>query len=230
MKQRIPLFLIVTLPESGQSAGPPFDATKVTASIDSFALVTRVTGSRPTGYVIQTIARDNENNIRLAVDYHLGSTVQRVEMMMDGRTLAPVAHWEMLARRGGGDTRGEVRFSDGRARGAFILSKGVIDIPLDTGIVDDDASTALLTALPLEGARAFTFRTFASPGQVELTRVTVAGIDTVTVPAGRFEAYRLTVMARDTSSVFVSTASPRRVVLVRLSDGSSEMQLMNRRR
>jgi hypothetical protein len=61
---------------------------------------------------------------------------------------------------------------------------------------------------------------------VEITRVMVAGMDTVSVPAGRFETYRLTVMARDTSSVFVSTAKPRRVVLVRLSDGSQEMRLL----
>jgi hypothetical protein len=36
-------------------------------------------------------------------------------------------------------------------------------------------------------------------------------------------------MARDTSRVFVSTAAPRRVVLVRLGDGSQEMRLVNRR-
>ena len=108
------------------------------------------------------------------------------------------------------------------------MSRGLIDVPLDTGIVDDDASTMLLTALPLDSARSFVFRTFAAPGKVEITRVQVAGIDTVTVPAGRFESYRLTVMARDTSSVFVTTARPHKVVLVRLGDGSQEMRLINR--
>lgn len=220
--------LLIAIPvfRSAQSAGHPFDATKIYASIDSFAFVTRVTGAQPAGYMVQTIARDNDN-IRIAVDYDLGSTVQRVEMMMSGRTLAPIGHAEMVARRYGGDARGEVHFSDGRARGAYILSKGVIDIPLDSGIVDDDASTALLPTLPLDSAKSFTFRTFASPGRVEITRVLVAGIDTVTVPAGRFEAFRLTVMARDTSSVYVSTVVPRRVVLVRLSDGSGEMRLLS---
>lgn len=220
--------LLIAIPLFGfaQSAAHPFDATKVHASIDSFAFVTRVSGARPAGYMVQTIVRDNDN-IRIAVDYDLGATVQRVEMLMGGRSLAPIGHAEMVARRSGGDARGEVHFSDGRARGAYILSKGVIDVPLDAGIVDDDASTALLPTLPLDSAKSFTFRTFASPGRVEITRVLVAGIDTVTVPAGRFEAFRLTVMARDTSSVFVSTAAPRRVVLVRLSDGSGEMRLLN---
>jgi hypothetical protein len=51
----------------------------------------------------------------------------------------------------------------------------------------------------------------------------------VSVPAGRFESWRLTVMARDTSSVFVSRAAPFKVLLVRLGDGS-EMRLMNKPR
>lgn len=228
MKIATSVLLVVLIAASGQSSGHPFDATRIAAGIDSFAIVTPVT-QRTAGYVVQTVARDG-GNIRMAIDYDLGPTVQRVEMMMNGRTLAPVAHWEGLTRRGRGDTRGEVRFTDGRARGAYILSRGVIDVPVDTGLVDDDASTALLAALPLDTGRAFTFRTFASPGQVEITRVTVGGIDTVTVPAGRFETYRLEVMARDTSTVFISRAAPYRVVLVRLRDGSQEMRLINRGR
>jgi hypothetical protein len=151
-------------------------------------------------------------------------------MAMDPRTLAPLAHWETLSRRGLGDASGEILFRDGRARGAFILSRGLIDIPLDTGIVDDDASTALLVALPIDSMRAFTFRTFASPGEVQITRVRVEGLDTVTVPAGRFAAHRLLVMARDTSRVYISATPPRRVVLVRLGSGSQEMRLINARR
>src|SRR5207253_1280639 len=114
-----------------------------------------------------------------------------------------------------GDANGELMFSDGRVRGAYIMSRGIIDLPLEQGIIDDDAATMLLATLPLDSARAFTFRSFASPGRVETTRVEVAGIDTVSVPAGRFVAHRLVVMARDTSNVFVSTSLPRRVVLVR---------------
>jgi hypothetical protein len=229
MKQMIPVFVIVLLAGTrGQSTGHPFDASAINSSIDSFVVVTGVTTPRTVGHVVQTIARER-GAIRLAVDYNLGATMQRVEMVMDGNSLAPMAHWESLIRRGLGETRGEMQFRDGRARGVYILSKGVVDVPIDTGVVDDDASTALLAALPLDTGRTFTFRTFASPGRVEVTRVQVAGIETVTVPAGRFETWRLTVMARDTSNVFVSTGIRRRVVLVRLSDGSQEMRLVNKR-
>jgi hypothetical protein len=222
------LLLAVVAATSAQSPGHPFEAARISASIDTFVIVTRVTGSswRPAGGVVQTVARDT-TAIRIAVEYSFPDTRQRVEMAMDAHSLAPLAHWETLSRRGKGDARGEVMFREGRARGTFILSKSVIDLPIDSGIVDDDASTALLPSLPLDTGRTFTFRTLASPGEVQLTRVRVTGIETVTVPAGRIEAYRLLVMARDTSDVYVSTASPRRVVLVRLADGSQEMRLIS---
>ena len=230
MKLIVPIFLNTIAAQARQSTGHPFDATRISASIDSFAIVTGVTNRRTVGTVVQTIALDR-GLIRVAIDYSLGpATQQRVEMAMDGKSLAPVAHWETLTRRGLGETRGEVMFRDGRARGAYILSKGVIDVPVDSGVVDDDASTMLLSALPLDSAKSFTFRTFASPGRVEVTRVQVAGIDTITIPLGTFRAHRLVVMARDTSNVFVSVAPPHQVLLVRLSDGSQEMQLLNRRR
>ena len=211
-----------------QSPGHPFNPSRIVASADSFVVVTRVTGGdwRVIGGVVQTVARDT-NAIRMALDASFMGSKHRIEMAMHPTTLAPLAHWEKISRRGQGDANGELMFSDGRVRGAYILSKGIIDLPLENGIVDEDAATMLLATLPLDSARSFTFRTFASPGKVETTRVDVAGVDTVTVPAGRFVTKRLVVMARDTSHVFVSTTPPHRVVLVRLANGSTEMLLIN---
>jgi hypothetical protein len=230
MKRLIPaVFAMGLAATTGQSASHPFIPTRIVSSIDSFVIVTRVTNGawRPIGGLVQTVARDT-GAIRIAVEYAFPESKQRVEMAMHPVTLAPIAHWEALSRRDRGTTNGEVMFSDGRARGAFILSRNVFDVRLDSGIVDNDASTALLAALPLESRRDYAFRSFASPGQVETTRVTFGGIDSVSVPAGRFESYRLTVMARDTSHVFVTTALPHRIVLVRLGNGAQEMRLVNR--
>ena len=231
MKRLIPLLGLVVAATTGQSTGHPFVASRIVPASDSFVIVTRVNGGpwRPAGGLVQTIARDT-TAIRIAVEYSFPDTRQRVEMAMHPTTLAPLAHWETLSRRGVGDATGEVMFRDGRARGAFILSKTLIDVPLDSGIVDDDASTALLATLPLDSARDFSFRAFASPGELQVTRVRVEAIDTVTVPAGKFAAHRLLVMARDTSHVYVSTTMPRRVVLVRLGNGLQEMRLINGRR
>lgn len=230
MKEFLPGGLLalaaLTLP---QSTGHPFDSRKIIAAADSFVVVTRVTGGqwRPVGGIVQTVARDT-TAIRVAVDAVFTDSKHRVELAMHPKTLAPLAHWEKMTRQGRGDVNGEVMFSDGRARGAFILSKRVFDVPLDSGVVDDDASTVLLSALPLDSARSFTFRTFASPGETQVTRVEVMGTDTVSVPAGSFAVYRARVMARDTSEVFITTSKPQRVVLVRLSGGAQEMRLVNR--
>jgi hypothetical protein len=231
MRRAIPVLLVALVAAStAQSAGHPFISSRVVASVDSFVIVTRVTGGpwRPIGGVVQTVARDT-NAWRIAVDYQFPETKQRIEMAIGLQSLAPLAHWEQMARRGRGETHGEVMFGDGRAKGAFILSKQVFDIPLDSGLVDDDASTALLPALPIDSIKSFRFRTFASPGEVQTTRVQVEGLDTVTVPIGKFQAYRLLVMSRDTSRVYVTATLPRRVILVRLADGSQEMRVINRR-
>ncbi len=234
MAKRLTLLILLSAglgASQTQQPGHPFDANRLRSSSDSFVVYTRVaTGEwRPIGGVIQTIAHDS-NAIRLAVEYAFPDSKQRVEMAMDPTTLAPIAHWETLTRTGRGDTHGEMRFRDGRARGAYILSKGVVDVPIDTGLVDDDASTALLAALPLDTGRTYFFRTFASPGEVQTTRVRVEGTETLTVPAGRFDASRLLVMARDTSRVYVTTLAPHRIVLVRLAAGTQEMRLINQRR
>jgi hypothetical protein len=222
------LFVAGVAATAQQSPGHPFNPSRIVPSADSFVVVTRVTGGDwgAIGGVVQTVVRDT-NAIRMSLDAVFMDSKQRIEMAMHPGTLAPLAHWEKVSRKGQGDANGELMFSDGRVRGAYILSKGVIDLPLERGIIDDDAATMLLATLPLDSARAFSFRTFASPGKVETTRVEVVGIDTVSVPAGRFVAHRLVVMARDTTNVFVSTTPPRRVVLVRLANGSTEMRLIN---
>ena len=204
----------------------PFTPASLRFATDSFALVTRVTGAPPAGYVIQTISREGDH-IRIVVDYDLiGALRQRVNMEMDGTTLAPIRHTETVQQPGRGQVRADIVINNGRAKGDFVRALAMVDVPVDADAIDDEASTALLPSLPLRDGYATSFTTFAAPGRTETTRVTVTGRETVAVPAGTFEAFRLVVMARDTSYVFVTTSSPRRVVLVRLPDGSGEMRLL----
>jgi hypothetical protein len=210
-----------------QSAGHPFDPARVVPSIDSFALVTRVTGEKPAGYVVQTIARQPKV-VRIATEYDLGDLKQRIEMAMDSATLTPLMHWESIVAAGR-EARGEVHFTDGRASGAYIRAKSIIDVPVPAGVIDEDAGTALLPALDLDKLQPVSFRMFGPPGVLSTTRVEALGIDTVSVPAGTYEAFKLRVMARDTSEIFISTVRPRRVLLVRLGDHSGEMRLISHR-
>src|SRR4051812_6082046 len=112
------LLVTFTVAAAPQSAGHPFDPTRIVASADSFVVVTRVTGNdwRVIGGVVQTIARDT-NAIRMSLDAAFMDSKHRIEMAMHPTSLAPIAHWEKISRRGQGDANGEVMFSDGRVRG-----------------------------------------------------------------------------------------------------------------
>jgi hypothetical protein len=231
MKRLLSRAIVVLAATAAQSPGHPFDPSLITPGADSLVIETRADPKAPwraTGGLIQTVARDT-NAIRISVDIEFANSAQRVEMAMHPESLAPLAHWETLNANGRAASPGQVIFRDGRAKGAFLLSKSVFDIPLDSGIVDDDASTVLLTALPLDSEKEFSFRTFASPGELQLTRVRVVGDSTFSVPAGNFTTRHLLVMSRDTSHVYVSTSKPRRVVLVRLGTGLQQMVLYNKR-
>lgn len=209
-----------------QPAGHPFHSGQLRTGTDSFALFSPPSRPTPAGYVVQSVLRDRDS-IRIVVDYDLGRALrQRVEMLMSGSTLAPISHAETAQSAGRAAVRAEVRFRGGRAVGDFLRERAPVDAPIDAGVIDDEAATALLTTLPLVDGYRTSFQTFASPGRVETTRLSVLGRDTITVPAGHFETFRVEVMGRDTSHIFITTRAPRRVVLVRLLDGSGEMRLL----
>src|SRR3954469_5015524 len=164
----------------GQSSGQPFDPARITPSIDSFALVLRAAGEKPAGYVVQTIAREPKV-VRMAIEYDLGPSKQRIEMAMDSATLAPLMHWENVTV-GAREAHGEVHFTNGHATGAYIRAKSIIDVPVPLGVIDEDASTALLPALDLDRQEMISFRMFGAPGEISTTRVEMLGKDTVNVP------------------------------------------------
>ena len=66
--------------------------------------------------------------------------------------------------------------------------------------------------------------------EVRVTQFTVPAKETVTVPAGTFEAYKLilTLPSKDTLAVFVTVAEPRHTVLIRGENGATEIRLVKR--
>lgn len=207
----------------------PFDASKLRIGRDSFELVFRSAGSSPAGSLVQRVVREGDS-LRVVIDNTIGTAVrQHTDILMSATTLSPLFHHEVIGVSGRRNLIGEIRFANGRALGAYATMNprnNRIDLAIDSDVIDDEVSTALLATLPLADGYATSFRTFANPGVVETTHVTVTGRETVTVPAGTFDTYRLRVAARDTSAIFITTGEPRRLVLVRLLDGSGEMRLV----
>ena len=94
-------------------------------------------------------------------------------------------------------------------------------------VVDDNALVALVPALPLGEGAGWSFTLFSS-GQNKLIpmTLTVTGRDTVDVPAGRFDAWRVAVAGGPAPlAVFVTTAAPRRVVRIEVVGSPLEFVL-----
>lgn len=134
------------------------------------------------------------------------------------------------------ETQIVLRYSGGRVQGDAQVagSEGPRRFPVDTavspGIVDDNAVQALLPYLKWGLNTEWRFDVFASgENRIRPMTLTSADIVEVTVPAGRFEAYRADL--RGTAQVvsfYVTTATPHRVIRVSLSGSPIEFLAINR--
>jgi zinc protease len=91
-----------------------------------------------------------------------------------------------------------------------------VDTVVAPGAIDDNALTALIVALPFEQGQTFNLNVFSSgEGATKVVSVKVAGVETVTVPAGTFPAYRLELSGMQLPIVMhVSQAAPRRLLRI----------------
>jgi zinc protease len=114
-------------------------------------------------------------------------------------------------------------YSGGRVKGTVVVPQGTgepksmtIDTTAAPGTVDDISVNLVLPALPLAEGKTFSVPVFsANDGATKVLTVRVAGIESVTVPAGTFQAYRLELAGMQVPIVcHVSTASPRRLLRV----------------
>lgn len=121
------------------------------------------------------------------------------------------------------DTEIRVDYAGGRATGRArtptregTVEEREIDVAVPPGVVDDNTLHSLLPALEWGPGAAWVVPVLASgKGTVVASTLRVTGIETVEVPAGTFEAYRVVLERKDGPTAFwVSTGSPRRVVKV----------------
>lgn len=159
----------------------------------------------------------------------------RVEVLFNATSLAPLSH---VADAMGGMSQGHtsIAFADGRAKGRVQVptAQGVrtsdVDVAMDADVTDEAIADVLLATADLEKGMSGSYRAFrASTGKIESTRVRVADRETISVPAGKFEVFRIEVRdGRET--LFVTTAEPRIVVASRTRQAgtaaSVEMRLV----
>lgn len=95
----------------------------------------------------------------------------------------------------------EVTFKDNKASGTMTLGGQTRQIEADLGgplFADGAGTSAVLATLPLAEGYETTFRNFDIQRQkVKLMQVKVVGVETVTVPAGTYEAFKLEVTSAE---------------------------------
>lgn len=95
----------------------------------------------------------------------------------------------------------DLTFSDSTVTGTIVMQddEQSVDVHLDGPIYSDGAAANLIiAALPLEGGYTATYRTLDLMQQRERAmQVEVVGTDTLTVPAGSFDAYRVEISSAE---------------------------------
>lgn len=123
----------------------------------------------------------------------------------------------------GQQTEIHLTYANGRVKGtAMAPQQGgtpkqiTVDTVAPPGTIDDNALGVLLAALPLEQGKSFNLTVFSSgEGASKVVTVKVAGVESVTVPAGTFPAYRLELSGMQLPIVMhVTQQSPRRLVRI----------------
>jgi zinc protease len=204
-----------------------FDFTRLAARRDSF--VVRVQGN-PMGASTYELAKEADGWLVKEATTIAGGMVQQGTTLRTDASLAP----RLLEQRGkmqGQDTKADITFAGGRAKGAAVtpsaqgLKPVTVDVELPVGTIDDNA---LAFALPLlrwaPGAKHVLSSFSAGKGTVTPITLTVTATEQVTVPAGTFEAYRVEQTGGEAPvTFFLATAAPHR--LLKLTTGPVELVL-----
>lgn len=195
-----------------------FHPTRLEARSDSFAVFA---GGAPIGGQRLTLERVEEGWTFTESTEITGRMEQRTTVLF-ADDLTPLS-----VRQAGtamGDSMGvAIDYARGRVTGTARtpspeghFEERTLDLEVPAGVVDDNMLQALLVTLPWSPSAAWRIAVFsAGRGEVLKTILQVTGVETVEVPAGTFEAYRLELRREDAPVAFwITTAAPHRVVKV----------------
>ena len=211
---------------------PFFRAAAVVVARDSFEL--HLNG-QVRGAYMTSVARES-GNFRVKSTFALGGSDMREEHdVVFNAALRPLSHAVKQTAQGLNYVT-DVKVAQDRASGTAQnpgpagIATANIDVAIPDRTIDDEAVPVLLPTLELAEGLAMTFNSLdARRGRILVNEVKVQGRESVTVPAGTFEVWNVTVRYSTSTqpvTMLVTTAEPRRLVLVR--QGPLEMRLAKR--
>jgi len=138
----------------------------------------------------------------------------------------------------GKDVTLDVTVANGKATGRAVapqppegaIGTKEIDVALPAGTLDDNMLAALAGALAWAPGASFTLSVLSSgSGEVRQVTLAVTGTESVTVPAGTFEAYRVELSgATNAATFFITTAAPHYLVKIAPAGPPIEVVLVRR--
>ena len=218
----------LVLSASGAAAQEPVrwaDLDRALVEADSFAF--RVNGQQM-GVQVLTLQR-TEDGLRFEETSSMAQVTQTTEVLMS----EPLAMRSVRQRGifGGREARVDVEYGAERATGTALTpaagpTEVTIDAPIVAGAVDDNVLTALLPAIDWTATTDVIVPIFHSGRNTTAEmRLRVSGTETVEVPAGSFETWRVESSGDEAPLVFfIESAAPHR--LVRLEIGGAPVDIV----
>jgi predicted Zn-dependent peptidase len=193
------------------------DPAQIVAHTDSFQITVQ---GNAMGSQVGTIRKSADSLVYSErVSIPAAGATQTTTAVFDPKTLAVVTV-DQTGKAGNQPSEIHLRFAGGRVKGSATIPQQSgtprtvqIDTTIAAGTYDETSLTALIPALPLAAGKTLHLSVL-SPGEgvPQVYTLRVAGPDSVTVPAGKFTAWRVEITGAASIVMHVTTATPRRVV------------------
>jgi uncharacterized protein DUF3108 len=219
-------FLLVSAAGAGGAARVAAQAVAGRIALDQAQLVSRSDSSRvlaqgnPIGATVSAVRRTTDSLVYTERSA-LGDAFEQVTTIVLDPRDASVKDVVQTITQQGKKAETRLTYGNGRVKGRGAGPQpdgGVKEFAIDTavaaGTYDASAVPLVAPALPLAPGRRFTLSFFSSDeSAIKVLTFEVGAPESVTVPAGTFQAYRVEVSgSRIPFVLYVSTATPRRIV------------------
>jgi zinc protease len=204
----------------------PLDVSKLVARTDSFTILVQ---GNPFGYQKSTLEK-TADGFRYVEESQIGPVLQQNTVIAMTAT-GEVRTISQTGKVQGQDTKIDVTVANGKATGSATTPgpEGIRTVTVDTevpaGIIDDNAVSALLPALAWSPTASWTFPVLSSgEGTVKTYTMKVAGSETVTVPAGTFETYKVELTGgAQPVTMYVAAAAPHQLIKLTVTGAPVEI-------
>ncbi|MDQ6828463.1 MAG: insulinase family protein [Gemmatimonadota bacterium] len=208
---------------------PKWDLTKLAPARDSFVVFLQ---GKPFGFQ-RTSLEKTADGYRYVDDTQLGTFVQQHTELLIGPALE-MRGVKQTGKMQGQDMSIDMTYANGRAKGAARTpgAAGMKTVTYDTtvvaGAVDDNAISLIVPLLPWAAGAKFVVPMFASGQGISTTKTySVVASESVTVPAGTFDAFRVDMSGGEGQplTMWVTAAAPYRVLKFAPAGAPVEIQL-----